>query len=227
MSEVEVCVRNTAGTLGVLMDESLVVTAECKDPPNTACNTACDNEVQKETTNSEIAIDLFTHTKVDGLPTAEPSSLAMETLLRMMSINSRIMQQLKPCEASYLVIKKKIYTGSLSVVQALKNLVGLNINKDLDSRQTALVRFITICLENQTQFCLLYHRWFDQIQEWRKATAQYRGARLFRHLFLESKTQRILRNRLEVHGFQDLTSDIILGVLIRDLHAISLALGNK
>ncbi|KII69692.1 hypothetical protein RF11_07289 [Thelohanellus kitauei] len=176
---------------------------------------------------NHLGVDLFTHNKIDGLPSAEPSSLALETLLRVMGVNYRIVQQLKPCEKAFIIVKGKTISGCLVVADEMKRLAGININHKLSVKDAAIIRFFTTHLENQTDFCLLYYRWFDQVKEWRNATNKYRGANLFRYLFLESKCQRLLANRMELLGQHLAGREQVAISVLHDLRCLSTLLDNK
>uniref|UniRef100_A0A6B2G2L3 Failed axon connections homolog (Trinotate prediction) n=1 Tax=Myxobolus squamalis TaxID=59785 RepID=A0A6B2G2L3_MYXSQ len=144
-----------------------------------------------------------------------------------MKLNYRIVQTVKPCENAFIMINKKTFRGSLGIVDLIKNMVGLDLNCAIFHRDAPILRFVTIALETQTDSCLIYHRWVDQLVEWRQASSDFKGIGLFRNMFLESKIHKKIRTRLETIGLTFPTSEQVLCLLVRDFHALSILLGEK
>lgn len=172
-------------------------------------------------------LDFHCHPRAGKLPFSEPSSTAIECLLRMMKLNYRVCQRLKSVESSYIVIHKKSYHGTLAAVEIIKTLAGVHLNEDLSAREAAVLRLATATLECQTESCLMHHRWVDQGREWRQTSEDFKGINVFRNMFLQSRVHKRIRSRLEAVGLGAVASDKVLCVLVRDLQALSVLLGDK
>ncbi len=181
-----------------------------------------------------MADELILHTITGGwgLPSISPFCLKLDTYLRMVERNAKVVVDATPFKAPkrklpYIEYGGRVIGDSDFIIQYLNDKFGYDLNRDLTPAEKAIaLGFRRLCEEN-LYWVMVYDRWMLE-ENWSRTKELLLGAipTMVRPL-VAIFANRGVRQELVGHGIGRHSSDEIHQIGIRDLNALADFLGDK
>lgn len=182
---------------------------------------------QKEETTPKVILHQFPPGR--NVPSLSHFCLKLETFLRMNKIpyeNQYGYKMGKKGKLPWIEYQGERKQDSNIIIDYLKEKFDVVTDKDLTDDQHALARALQVMVEENTYTVLLYNRWIDNFNEFKKIMSPQTGGGIGFSVSMKM-FQRKTRSNLEGHGMGRHTKDEVYSIGKKDLAALSQLLGEK
>jgi len=203
----------------VAADESAAVVAESADA------VAAEEEPVEE---APPKIKLFQFPVGKEIPSTSPFCLKVETFLRINGIpyeNVWGYKMGKKGKLPWIEYNGERIVDSKFIFKYVKDKFEVNMDSELTEEQVAVGRAVSSMLEENTYWALIYNRYVDNFNEYKKFMAQGQGGIGFN--VSQKMFQRKMRSNLEGHGMGRHIKTEVYEIAQDDLCALSKILGEK
>jgi len=162
------------------------------------------------------------------IPSTSPFCLKVETFLRINKIpyeNNRGYKMGKKGKLPWIEYNGERIADSKFIFEYLKDKFEANLDQELTDVEVATGRAVTTMLEESTYWALIYNRYVDNFNEFKKFMAQGPGGIGFN--VSQKMFQRKMRSNLDGHGMGRHTKEEVYNIAEGDLRALSAILGEK
>lgn len=165
---------------------------------------------------------------VANLPSLSPFCLKMETYLRMNKVpyeNVHSYKVGKKGKMPWIEYKGERIPDSNFIIEYLNKTLEIDMDKNLSKCEKAQSRALRIMLEENFSFTVLYSRWVDECNEFKKIIpAHHKGIGFAVQMKMQ---QRKARSTLDHQGLGRHSKEEIYRIAEQDLRALSDYLGEK
>lgn len=163
------------------------------------------------------------------IPNLSPFCLKLETFLRINKIpyeNQYGYKMGKKGKLPWIEYKGERKADSNLIIDYLNETFEVNIDTDFTGEQLAFGRAARIMLEENTYWALIFNRYVDNLNEYKKFMPPPSGGSLG-FSFSQKMFQRKMRSNLDGHGLGRHTREELYKIAEQDLKAVSDLLGEK
>ncbi|XP_065071184.1 failed axon connections homolog [Rhopilema esculentum] len=165
---------------------------------------------------------------VASVPSLSPFCLKLETFLRMNKIpyeNVHSLKVGKKGKMPWIEYKGERISDSSFIIDYLNKTFEIDMDKNLSKSEKAQSRALKVMLEEQSYFTLMYSRWVDEFNEFKKVVSTHQKGIGFAVTF--KMNQRKARSTLDHQGIGRHSKEEIYKIAEQDLRALSDYLGEK
>jgi len=205
--------------------EAEVAAAESAPAAESADAVAAEEEPKEE---EPPKVKLFQFPVGKEIPSTSPFCLKVETFLRINGIpyeNNRGYKMGKKGKLPWIEYTGERIADSRFIINYLKDKFEADLDSELTEEQLAVGRAASSMLEENTYWALIYNRYVDNFNEYKKFMAQGPGGIGFN--VSQKMFQRKMRSNLEGHGMGRHVKAEVYQIAEDDLSALSKILGEK
>jgi len=202
-----------------------------KPAEEAAAATSGDAEVVVEEKKEEAPPKVILHQFPPGkdVPSTSPFCLKLETYLRIHKIpyeNQYGYKMGKKGKLPWIEYKGERKADSNCIIDFLNEKFEVNLDSDFTGEQIAVGRATRSMVEENTYWAIIYNRYVDNYNEFKKFIATPNGAGIGFSVS-QKMFQRKMRANLDGHGLGRHSKDEIYSIAENDLKAVSDLLGDK
>lgn len=161
------------------------------------------------------------------IPSLSPSCLKIETFLKINEIpyeNQYGFKTGRKGKLPWVEYKGESQADPRSIIEFLSEKFDANLDSSLSADQNAIGRAVSAMLEENTYWVLVYNRYLDNFNEFKKIMAQ--GAGIGFNVG-QKMHQRKMTKDLDGHGLARNTKEEVYKIAEEDIKALSTILGEK
>ena len=212
-------------------EEPAAASAEDTNVEATTVEAEGNAEAVVEEPKEEVPPKVILHQFPPGkeIPSLSPFCLKLETFLRINKIpyeNQYGYKMGKKGKLPWIEYKGERKADSNLIIDYLNNTFEVNLDTDFSNEQVALGRAARSMLEENTYWALVYNRYVDNFNEFKKCIAPTSGGVIGFNV-TQKMFQRKMRSNLDGHGLGRHTKEELYKIAEEDLKALSVLLGEK
>lgn len=188
--------------------------------------TAAEPEIEKEEVPPKVILHQFPPTKT--VPNLSPFCLKLETYLRYNKIpyeNQHGFKMGKKGKLPWIEYKGERVNDSNFIIEYLNEKFETKMDDEFTEEQCAIGRAVKVMLEENTYWALMYNRYIENFNEYKKIAAPQSSGIGFN--IGAKMTQRKVRACLDSQGIGRHSAEEIYHIAQKDIKVVSDLLGNK